>query len=86
MEHDIVCRVSGLRKRILQEAENTTVPPEDYYKAYVDNIFQEMDVNKDGTISLEELVKPNSSDWIDFLRFISVRVINKYFCFFLLMI
>jgi len=70
-------RVSGLDKRIYEEAATAAANPPDYYGQYVMNIFKEMDKNGTGSIAMADLLKPKETIWSSFLRFVSVKTLHE---------
>jgi len=70
-------RVSGLDKKIRDEAQSIGQNPQDYYGQYVMNIFKEMDKHGTGRIEFADLLKPKETLWTDFMRFVSVKTLHE---------
>eukprot|EP01130_Rhizamoeba_saxonica_P016912 TRINITY_DN7918_c0_g6_i1.p1 TRINITY_DN7918_c0_g6~~TRINITY_DN7918_c0_g6_i1.p1 ORF type:complete len:643 (+),score=141.50 TRINITY_DN7918_c0_g6_i1:44-1930(+) len=72
--HDLL-EVSSLNKRIQEEAKSYNLDSNEYYEKYVENIFQEMDINKNGKIEFEEWLnqRPSVGAWEGLMNLISIQ-------------
>eukprot|EP01129_Flabellula_baltica_P013969 TRINITY_DN6595_c0_g1_i1.p1 TRINITY_DN6595_c0_g1~~TRINITY_DN6595_c0_g1_i1.p1 ORF type:complete len:672 (-),score=129.74 TRINITY_DN6595_c0_g1_i1:2-1984(-) len=69
--------IGGLEEEVRLEAERNGFEAGAYFDQYVQNIFAEMDTNNDQKIQLNEILKPKSSVWRNFMHLISVQTLHE---------
>jgi hypothetical protein len=70
--------IGDLAENIKKEGIKEGLDAEEYYSTYIENIYVGMDINQDGVIEFDELLKPKYDEVREFLNAVSLRTLRAH--------